>query len=68
MVNLPVPGWVQLLPGVSTALLQLNFKRAVRWATAAVGAGLLLYCLATYRNFEQESYRWARREQLHREC
>lgn len=68
VVNLCVPGWLQLLPGVSSALsphLQLNFKRAVHWAATAVAAAVLLYCFATYRNYEKESYRWGGRAGLH---
>ncbi|KAI3433451.1 hypothetical protein D9Q98_003264 [Chlorella vulgaris] len=48
----------QLLPGSPAAdTLRLNYKSTVRWVTVALAAGVLLYCVASYCDFEKESYR-----------
>lgn len=72
VVNLPLPGWLPaallpaaLAPGAATAagsagLLQLNLKWAVRRAALAIGTAMLLYAFFSQRDYERESYRWAR--------
>ncbi|KAL4859390.1 Protein strawberry notch 1 [Chlorella vulgaris] len=58
VVHLPMPMWLQLLLGSPAAdTLQLNYKSTVRWVTVALAAGVLLYCVVSYCDFEKESYR-----------
>lgn len=63
VVNLPLPAWLSLplaalAPGPAAGgHWQLNLKWAVRRVALAVGAAMLLYSLATYRDYERESFK-----------
>lgn len=59
VASVPLPGWLGLVSAAAGPALQLDVKWAVRRAAVVAAAAVLLYCLASHRDFEKENFKCA---------